>query len=84
MKYLLVFLVLAIAIGIWRNKRRRFEVSQHQARSNSRQPPALTQDMVECAQCGVHLPRSEALSQQTRFYCCAEHREQAMRSPAQH
>jgi uncharacterized protein len=30
--------------------------------------------MVACAGCGVHLPRSEALLSQGRFYCSEEHR----------
>jgi hypothetical protein len=31
--------------------------------------------MVECAVCGVHLPRGEALpAPDGRLYCCDEHR----------
>ena len=33
----------------------------------------LTDDMVRCADCGVHLPRGESLAVRGRFYCCAEH-----------
>lgn len=34
--------------------------------------------MVRCAQCGIHLPRSEALlSADGRTFCCAAHRDQA-------
>jgi uncharacterized protein len=29
--------------------------------------------MVACAHCGVHLPRSEALVQDGKFYCSAAH-----------
>ncbi len=36
------------------------------------QPPA--EDMVRCAQCGVHLPRSEAIMAAGKFYCCEAHR----------
>lgn len=32
------------------------------------------EDMVKCAQCGVNLPRSEAIYSQGEFYCSAEHR----------
>ena len=32
------------------------------------------EDMVRCAQCGVHLPRSESLVTQGQYYCSAEHR----------
>lgn len=30
--------------------------------------------MVRCAQCGVHLPRSESLMNGDLFYCTPEHR----------
>jgi uncharacterized protein len=29
--------------------------------------------MVRCAQCGVHLPHSESLVTDGRFFCCAAH-----------
>ncbi|MGC2519028.1 MAG: PP0621 family protein [Burkholderiales bacterium] len=35
---------------------------------------AAAESMVPCAQCGVNLPRSEALEAQGRFYCSEEHR----------
>jgi uncharacterized protein len=37
-------------------------------------PQAAGEDMVRCAQCGVHLPRSESLTTANRFYCSADHR----------
>lgn len=30
--------------------------------------------MVQCAQCGVHFPASEAVSQAGLSFCCEEHR----------
>ena len=35
---------------------------------------ASSEDMVRCAQCGVHLPRSESITSQSAFYCSADHR----------
>lgn len=32
------------------------------------------EDMVRCAQCGVHLPRSESVEGGGSFFCSAEHR----------
>jgi uncharacterized protein len=29
--------------------------------------------MVQCARCGVHLPRSESITAQGTFFCSAEH-----------
>ncbi|MGH8618478.1 MAG: PP0621 family protein [Burkholderiales bacterium] len=31
------------------------------------------EDMVRCAQCGVHLPRSESLLRGGRLFCSEEH-----------
>jgi uncharacterized protein len=35
------------------------------------------EDMVACAFCGVHLPRSEALAARGLHYCSAAHRDSA-------
>jgi uncharacterized protein len=35
--------------------------------------------MVECAHCGLHLPRSEAIEAAGQSYCSAEHRALAQR-----
>ncbi len=41
------------------------------------QPPKLNgEDMVECAFCSVHVPRAQAVSEASRWYCCEEHRRQ--------
>lgn len=80
MKYLLVLLVVLIAVGVWRKRHRAENPEQRRAapRTESRlQPP---QDMVACAHCGLHLPRSDALmlgsASQAKYYCSAEHRAQ--------
>jgi uncharacterized protein len=39
-------------------------------RSHSGRP----EDMVRCAVCGVHLPRSESFTSRGQFYCTDEHR----------
>ncbi len=73
MKYLLVLIVIAIAIGAWRSQRRSEARERQRAaapRSAAVPPP---QDMAECAHCGVHLPRSEAVQSGGRSYCSAEH-----------
>ena len=36
-------------------------------------PPADGEPMVRCAQCGVHLPRSESILTQGTYFCSAEH-----------
>lgn len=32
------------------------------------------EDMVRCAQCGVHLPAQEAIFASGKYYCCDAHR----------
>ena len=69
MKYLLVALVIIIAIGIWRNNRRKAVAPPPKPRL--KQP----EDMVICAHCGVHLPASDAITSPDRNqYCSTEHR----------
>lgn len=40
-------------------------------------PPAGPEDMVQCAYCGVHLPKSDSLVVNQQHYCCEEHSRQA-------
>lgn len=35
---------------------------------------AVAEDMVRCAKCGVHLPKSESILTDGNYFCCAEHR----------
>lgn len=45
------------------------------SRSNRKDaPPRSPERMVVCAQCGVHLPESEALESEGRNFCSEEHR----------
>ncbi len=44
-------------------------------RSAPPQEGPAVEDMVRCAQCGVHLPRSESVQADGRFFCSAEHRD---------
>lgn len=40
-----------------------------------------TEDMVRCAHCDMHLPKSEALRSDDRWYCCREHRDADRNEP---
>ncbi len=45
------------------------------ARRDPAQPPSPPQEaMVACSQCGLHLPRSEALPGRDRLFCSEAHR----------
>lgn len=69
MKYLVLLVVLLVAFGIWRSKRTAPDAS----RPGKTRPPALPQDMVACAHCGVHVPRADAQVQGNATYCSPEH-----------
>ncbi len=48
-------------------------------RSYRKQPPkpdvpTASEDMVRCARCGVHLPKSESILAGGNFYCSDAHR----------
>jgi uncharacterized protein len=71
----LVLIVLAVALLLWLLfGRRRGDASQRK-----REPRAsgAAEEMVSCAQCGVHLPRSDALAARGLHYCSSAHRDQS-------
>lgn len=39
------------------------------------QDQAIAEDMVRCAQCGVHLPKGESVQAEGQFFCNVEHRD---------
>nr|WP_302848423.1 PP0621 family protein [Nitrosospira multiformis] len=46
-----------------------------------KQPQSLEgEDMVRCVYCGVHLPRSESIISEGRFFCSDEHRRLQLQS----
>ncbi len=53
-------------------------IVRHLARQRKQpQPPqrphAKSVDSVQCARCGLHLPREEALHRGNDYYCCQAH-----------
>lgn len=66
-KILLIAIAFAAVFWLLRNHRRRAD--------NGVQRPAdpQTEDMVDCAHCGVHLPRGEGIASGSRYFCSAEH-----------
>jgi uncharacterized protein len=72
MKYLLVLIVVVVVLALMFGRRRGGGASASRA-------PRGPEGMVRCAHCGIHLPRSEALLQGGRTYCCAGHLEQDRR-----
>ncbi len=63
----LIFLFVIIAVAYWLLK------------SYLRQPPQnaspeTSEDMVKCSHCGVHLPKSESILSNGKFFCSDAHR----------
>lgn len=65
----LILLVFAILLVYWvlRSYRRRSAGRDTQAGAGA------AEDMVRCAHCGVHLPRSESVMTRGVHYCSVEH-----------
>lgn len=69
MKYLLILVAIVIAYWIIKSYKRKARDSDA---SGGASPPG--EDMVRCAHCGVHLPRSESVMTGRTFFCSADHR----------
>ena len=63
----ILFIVIGLFVAYWFLKGYKKKVER-------RDNVAGAEDMVRCAQCGVHLPRSESLTSGNAYYCSAEHR----------
>nr|MBF0681790.1 hypothetical protein [Pseudomonas sp.] len=67
----LLFWIILIAAAFW--LWRRFVGKRPSGKADQDQS---TLPMVRCAQCGVHLPRTQALQDHDRWYCSRTHLEQ--------
>jgi uncharacterized protein len=68
MRFLILLLLVFIAVWLIRRALRAPAAS---AELKQREP--LAGELVRCAHCGVHLPRSEARVAQGLVYCSEEH-----------
>jgi len=59
-----------------RSQRSDSENGLNQENSESSKNQKNIEDMVQCATCKVHLPRSEAFLVTDSFYCCQAHIQQ--------
>ena len=64
-RLLFVFAVVALVYLLLRSYRRNL----------STQDKGVTEDMVRCSHCGMHLPRGESIRADGRDFCSAEHRD---------
>ena len=63
-----LFLLIAIAVVV-------YLLIKSYRRNVPKQDNPVAEDMVRCAHCGVHLPKSESILAGGQFFCGAEHRD---------
>lgn len=76
MKYLLLIAFIAIVWWVW----------QKRVAQPGRNPTPAARDpeaMVNCAHCGVYLPRSDSIVDGDAYYCSQAHR-RAAKAPSGH
>jgi uncharacterized protein len=64
----LLFIIAAFFIAWWILRGYRRSLMR-----DKRQNHRAVEDMVRCAHCGVHLPRSESRMSAGKLFCCEEH-----------
>ncbi|MDH3460671.1 MAG: PP0621 family protein [Burkholderiaceae bacterium] len=70
MKYLLLVVVVFAVLWLARSGGR--VLSKRESVQRASRPPH--EEVVACAQCGIHLPRSETLPGRGAVFCCEAHR----------
>jgi uncharacterized protein len=71
MKFLLLFFIFMVLLWQWRQAR---QPKVKQAARKTVGPDAV-QEMVACAQCGLHLPLGDAVHGTQGLYCTTAHRQ---------
>jgi len=66
---MLKILLLALAVWIVLSILKSYSRNVDSSVKNSSAP----EDMVKCAQCGVHLPKSDSVVVQDQYYCSEAH-----------
>lgn len=72
MKFLLLLAVIAAVLWLVRGGKRR--VGRGDPAPPAPPAPPLQESMVACCQCGLHLPRSDALPGRGGLFCSEAHR----------
>lgn len=80
MRALLILVLLVVGVWWVRQILQRFGQIQRQKKADTEAKPSgsrprLPERIVACAHCGLHVPESEALRLEERFYCCEAHRQ---------
>ncbi len=73
MKYLLIIVIVLVVVWLAARARARVQARETKPVPRAHDPQAV-EDMVTCAYCQVHLPKSDALPGRGGYYCDASHR----------
>lgn len=74
MKYLLLIALALALLWWWRTTVRKSIDERNRGHEQAPNKPATpAQDMVACRQCGLHLPRAEAVAGRLGMYCSQSH-----------
>ncbi|WP_439683612.1 MYND finger [Cupriavidus oxalaticus] len=80
-----ILILLAVVLGVfwWLRARAEARLAQQRAQQQARESaarssanagrPESAEPMVQCAQCGVHLPQGEAIAWRGLHYCRRSH-----------
>ena len=63
----LVFFAILGLLAYW------FIKSRQPKETKEDSPPEAIEDMVRCSYCGVHLPKSDSVSAEEKYFCSDEH-----------
>jgi uncharacterized protein len=69
-----LLVVIVAFVVLWLLLRGLVRRARGEGPSPRKPPPAAPQAMLACAQCGVHLPRDEALPGRGGVFCSEAHR----------
>lgn len=70
----ILFFALVAVFVYWVIRSYRRSLQRRQDELHGAASPEKGEDMVRCAHCGVHLPRSESIAAKGDFFCNDEHR----------
>jgi uncharacterized protein len=80
-KFLLLIALVIVVYLVFRGIRR-VENQPQPPPPPAPRDPGMSEDMVRCAICGVHLPRSESFISRGKFFCSDEHRRLGLERPS--
>jgi uncharacterized protein len=78
---LLVFLLILLGIYLIRRAVLRPPGPSPRAGEPVRPDAVSAERMIECAQCGLHVPESEAVTGEGLSFCCEAHRQAHRKTP---